>query len=138
MSPEPEPAVRASTPPNPTSRCVNGRPSHEPQVFCGNFEYDAEERDIVKLFEKYGPVEKIDMKTGEPACAPPSAWLGGRTPIEGGADGAVAGHDLCDREHILPSPPPPAFCTGRARAVTARRLTCAEVSATGDPYGLRT
>ena len=35
------------------------------QVFCGNFEYDASEKDITKLFEKYGPVERIDMKTGE-------------------------------------------------------------------------
>jgi hypothetical protein len=35
------------------------------QVFCGNFEYDASEKDIAKLFEKYGPVERIDMKTGE-------------------------------------------------------------------------
>lgn len=34
------------------------------QVFCGNFEYDAPERDILRLFEKYGPVTRIDMKTG--------------------------------------------------------------------------
>ena len=46
----------------PASSC-SAAPLH--QVFCGNFEYDAEERDIVRLFEKYGPVEKIDMKTGE-------------------------------------------------------------------------
>jgi arginine/serine-rich splicing factor 4/5/6 len=35
-------------------------------VFCGNFEYDAPERAILDLFEKYGPVHRIDMKTGEP------------------------------------------------------------------------
>lgn len=35
------------------------------QVFCGNFEYDAPERAIMDLFEKYGPVHRIDMKTGE-------------------------------------------------------------------------
>ncbi|KAG2453935.1 hypothetical protein HYH02_002138 [Chlamydomonas schloesseri] len=33
-------------------------------IFIGNFEYEAEERDIVRLMEKYGPVEKIDMKQG--------------------------------------------------------------------------
>ncbi|GLC40700.1 hypothetical protein PLESTB_000031300 [Pleodorina starrii] len=33
-------------------------------VFIGNFEYDAEEKDIVRLMEKYGPVDKIDMKQG--------------------------------------------------------------------------
>jgi hypothetical protein len=50
-----------------TARPASPFACHHPhQVFCGNFEYDAEERDIVKLFEKYGPVEKIDMKTGEP------------------------------------------------------------------------
>ncbi|GFR43718.1 hypothetical protein Agub_g4829 [Astrephomene gubernaculifera] len=36
----------------------------ERPVFCGNFEYEAEERDIARLFEKYGRVERIDMKTG--------------------------------------------------------------------------
>lgn len=36
------------------------------QVFCGNFEYDAPERAILDLFEKYGEVHRIDMKTGEP------------------------------------------------------------------------
>jgi RNA recognition motif-containing protein len=35
------------------------------QIFIGNFEYEAQERDIVRLFERYGPVEKIDMKSGE-------------------------------------------------------------------------
>lgn len=35
------------------------------QVFCGNFEYDASERSVLELFEKYGKVRRIDMKTGE-------------------------------------------------------------------------
>lgn len=35
------------------------------QVFCGNFEYDASEKEIYRLFEKYGEVDRIDMKTGE-------------------------------------------------------------------------
>jgi RNA recognition motif-containing protein len=39
------------------------------QVFCGNFEYDAPERAILDLFEKYGVVHRIDMKTGEPLDA---------------------------------------------------------------------
>ncbi len=29
-----------------------------------NYEYDASERSIVELFEKYGRVKRIDMKTG--------------------------------------------------------------------------
>lgn len=33
-------------------------------VFCGNFEYDASLREVEKLFERYGPVERVDMKTG--------------------------------------------------------------------------
>jgi hypothetical protein len=35
------------------------------QVFCGNFEYDASESSILRMFEKYGRVQRIDMKTGE-------------------------------------------------------------------------
>jgi len=34
------------------------------QIFIGNFEYEAQERDIVRLFERYGHVDKIDMKSG--------------------------------------------------------------------------
>eukprot|EP00195_Chlamydomonas_chlamydogama_P007005 CAMPEP_0202893732 /NCGR_PEP_ID=MMETSP1392-20130828/3259_1 /ASSEMBLY_ACC=CAM_ASM_000868 /TAXON_ID=225041 /ORGANISM="Chlamydomonas chlamydogama, Strain SAG 11-48b" /LENGTH=275 /DNA_ID=CAMNT_0049578173 /DNA_START=93 /DNA_END=920 /DNA_ORIENTATION=- len=33
-------------------------------VFCGNFEYDAEEKEVFRLFDKYGPVDRIDMKQG--------------------------------------------------------------------------
>jgi hypothetical protein len=42
-------------------------------VFCGNFEYDAPEKEILGLFEKYGRVHRIDMKTGEPAAAAAAA-----------------------------------------------------------------
>ena len=35
-------------------------------VFCGNFEYDASVREIERLFERYGPLDRVDMKTGEP------------------------------------------------------------------------
>ncbi|PNW75242.1 hypothetical protein CHLRE_12g518772v5 [Chlamydomonas reinhardtii] len=33
-------------------------------IFCGNFEYEAQERDVVRLFETFGPVDKIEMKEG--------------------------------------------------------------------------
>ncbi|XP_010444302.1 PREDICTED: serine/arginine-rich splicing factor RS41 isoform X2 [Camelina sativa] len=33
-------------------------------VFCGNFEYDAREGDLERLFRKYGKVERVDMKAG--------------------------------------------------------------------------
>eukprot|EP00877_Chromochloris_zofingiensis_P012681 jgi/Chrzof1/7667/Cz02g32080.t1 len=39
-------------------------PAPERPVFCGNFEYDASEKEIYRLFEKYGEVDRIDMKTG--------------------------------------------------------------------------
>jgi RNA recognition motif-containing protein len=47
------------------------------QVFCGNFEYDAMEQDVRRLFEKYGRVERIDMKTGEGCCLHTLASRGG-------------------------------------------------------------
>ncbi|KAF6258350.1 arginine/serine-rich splicing factor 1 variant 4 [Scenedesmus sp. NREL 46B-D3] len=37
----------------------------ERPVFCGNFEYDASESSVLRLFEKFGRVQRIDMKTGE-------------------------------------------------------------------------
>ena len=52
-------------------------------VFCGNFEYDASVREVERLFERYGPLDRVEMKTGEapgrpatPAVACPtlSAW----------------------------------------------------------------
>ncbi|GAX78203.1 hypothetical protein CEUSTIGMA_g5645.t1 [Chlamydomonas eustigma] len=36
----------------------------ERPIFCGNFEYDAEEREVLRLFERFGRVDRIDMKTG--------------------------------------------------------------------------
>ncbi|KAG6546209.1 hypothetical protein Mapa_012247 [Marchantia paleacea] len=33
-------------------------------VFCGNFEYDARQSEIERMFTKYGKVERVDMKTG--------------------------------------------------------------------------
>ncbi|KAH0871169.1 hypothetical protein HID58_078191, partial [Brassica napus] len=31
-------------------------------VFCGNFEYDAREGDLERLFGKHGKVDRVDMK----------------------------------------------------------------------------
>jgi RNA recognition motif-containing protein len=33
-------------------------------IYCGNFDYDATAREVEKLFERYGQVERVDMKTG--------------------------------------------------------------------------
>jgi hypothetical protein len=54
-------ATRAPPHTAPRPRPISARA----QVFCGNFEYDASERDVQRLFERFGPVERIDMKTGE-------------------------------------------------------------------------
>ncbi|OIW06627.1 hypothetical protein TanjilG_04021 [Lupinus angustifolius] len=33
-------------------------------IFCGNFEYDARESELERLFRRYGKVERVDMKSG--------------------------------------------------------------------------
>ncbi|KAF5179214.1 Serine/arginine-rich splicing factor RS40 [Thalictrum thalictroides] len=33
-------------------------------IFCGNFEYDARQSDLERLFGKYGKVDRVDMKSG--------------------------------------------------------------------------
>lgn len=33
-------------------------------IYVGNFEYDATSREIEKLCERYGDLERVDMKTG--------------------------------------------------------------------------
>jgi hypothetical protein len=33
-------------------------------VFCGNFDLDTRQYDLERLFSKYGPVSRIDMKSG--------------------------------------------------------------------------
>ncbi|KAL9271083.1 Serine/arginine-rich splicing factor RS40-like protein [Drosera capensis] len=33
-------------------------------IFCGNFEFDARESDLERLFRRYGKVERVDMKSG--------------------------------------------------------------------------
>ena len=33
-------------------------------VYIGNFEYDASSREIERLCEKYGDLQRVDMKTG--------------------------------------------------------------------------
>ena len=44
-------------------------------VFCGNFEYDAREGDLERLFRKYGRVERVDMKAGKQAPPPHFSFL---------------------------------------------------------------
>ncbi|PON56749.1 Splicing factor-like protein [Parasponia andersonii] len=34
-------------------------------IFCGNFEYDARQSDLERLFGRYGKVDRVDMKSGE-------------------------------------------------------------------------
>ncbi|KAF9617210.1 hypothetical protein IFM89_035092, partial [Coptis chinensis] len=33
-------------------------------IFCGNFEYDARQSDLERIFGKYGKVDRVDMKSG--------------------------------------------------------------------------
>ncbi|KAJ8633647.1 hypothetical protein MRB53_026983 [Persea americana] len=33
-------------------------------IYCGNFEYDARQSDLERLFSRYGKVDRVDMKTG--------------------------------------------------------------------------
>jgi RNA recognition motif-containing protein len=33
-------------------------------VFCGNFDHDTRQYDLERLFSKYGPISRIDMKIG--------------------------------------------------------------------------
>ncbi|XP_072966190.1 serine/arginine-rich splicing factor RS41 isoform X1 [Typha angustifolia] len=33
-------------------------------IFCGNFEYDARQSDLERLFSRYGKVDRVDMKSG--------------------------------------------------------------------------
>ncbi|KAL0550146.1 hypothetical protein IC582_014646 [Cucumis melo] len=32
-------------------------------IFCGNFEYDARQPDLERLFSRYGKVDRVDMKS---------------------------------------------------------------------------
>lgn len=34
----------------------------------GNFEYDARQSDVERLFGKYGKIERVDMKSGKHGC----------------------------------------------------------------------
>jgi arginine/serine-rich splicing factor 4/5/6 len=33
-------------------------------VYVGNYEYDASERELERTFEKYGPVDRVEFKSG--------------------------------------------------------------------------
>lgn len=37
-------------------------------VFCGNFDFDTRQYDLERLFSKYGPISRIDMKSGIDSC----------------------------------------------------------------------
>lgn len=53
-------------------------PAYRPQVYCGNYEYEASERELERLFKKYGRVEKVEFKTGAQALVTTPdtlAWL---------------------------------------------------------------
>lgn len=39
-------------------------------IFCGNFEYDARQSDLERLFRKYGKVDRVDMKSGKFSSLP--------------------------------------------------------------------
>ncbi|KAF2311858.1 hypothetical protein GH714_027024 [Hevea brasiliensis] len=39
-------------------------PGHMRPIFCGNFEYDARQSELERLFRRYGRVERVDMKSG--------------------------------------------------------------------------
>ncbi|RRT49866.1 hypothetical protein B296_00032746 [Ensete ventricosum] len=34
-------------------------------IFCGNFEYDARQSELERLFSRYGKVDRVDMKSGK-------------------------------------------------------------------------
>lgn len=46
-------------------------PLPSPQVYVGNYEYDADERDLEQAFKKYGPVKSMEYKSGRPPPLPP-------------------------------------------------------------------
>lgn len=44
--------------------CYNSKMAKIRPVYCGNFEYDARQSEIERLFTAYGRVDRVDMKTG--------------------------------------------------------------------------
>ena len=70
----------------------SGRSCSPLQIYVGNYEYDASEREIEKLLDKYGRVERVEFKSGA-TLSPPS-----RRRHRGGGGGATP----------APAPPPPA------------------------------
>lgn len=44
--------------------CDNSKMAKIRPVYCGNFEYDARQSEIERLFTAYGRVDRVDMKTG--------------------------------------------------------------------------
>ena len=44
-------------------------------VQVGNFEYDASVREVERLFERFGKLDRVEMKTGAPAQSPQESRL---------------------------------------------------------------
>ena len=40
------------------------------QVYVGNYEYDADERELERLFDKFGKVDHVEFKSGAPRRPP--------------------------------------------------------------------
>lgn len=34
-------------------------------IFCGNLDFDARQSDVERLFNKYGKVDRVDVKSGK-------------------------------------------------------------------------
>lgn len=83
-------------------------------VFCGNFEYDARQSEIERLFDRYGRIARIDMKMGGCSADRAQPGLGDAQPGLGYAqpglgDAASLGPLLCSR------PPPTPLCSPGVR-----------------------
>uniref|UniRef100_A0A6N2KDK8 RRM domain-containing protein n=1 Tax=Salix viminalis TaxID=40686 RepID=A0A6N2KDK8_SALVM len=42
-------------------------------IFCGNFEYDARQTELERLFKRYGRVERVDMKAATSRASGPDS-----------------------------------------------------------------
>lgn len=61
---------------------------HDRPVYCGNFDYETTPKEVEKLFEKYGDVDRVEMKTGKP---PLKSWM-------------VLMHDTCFCKFVVTCP----------------------------------
>lgn len=49
----------------PCAGLEDSHPKEMRAIFCGNFEYDARQSELGRLFRRYGKVDKVDMKSGK-------------------------------------------------------------------------